>query len=422
MRAGMIAVIASCLFLPFFVVFGQEDEAPSVFPGSTIEVINPAKFDGSKFVVTMSNQPPFYSPKELKISVGDMVIWKNQENSDTHTAVSLQGTFSSIDIPASREWGFRFLAEGEFSYGCRYHPWMTGKIIVSRKAVQLSAIDFFDDFAPTDFRVGQRGTLWVLGSQNQTPYVYRRDAGETQWRQVSVPMAESPLRGFWANDAEAWLLIGDQNLLHFPKQANKWDKYELPPLGNKMVVPVEDFMIWLVDPNGHEVSRWSAENGKLETSSLQIENGEVRAIAACDKEKIWLLNSGNVVFCFNANTSKTDRIDLPRGANVSLMTAISEALWYVDAGRNKIGKIRNGWITEHSINHPLQSLNSLIVNEDRVWLTSSDGIGYFDNGRVFQLALPKETTAGVLRGDSKNNLWMLNGNTLCQVILADNRH
>ncbi|MFQ5969274.1 MAG: plastocyanin/azurin family copper-binding protein [Nitrososphaerales archaeon] len=84
-----------------------------------------------------ANNPEFFVPEELTITVGTTVIWLN-DDSATHTVTS-----GDIDDPEN--WGtvfesgltkprvnfeHTFDTAGEYPYLCMLHPWMIGKIIV----------------------------------------------------------------------------------------------------------------------------------------------------------------------------------------------------------------------------------------------------------------------------------------------------
>jgi hypothetical protein len=185
----------------------------------------------------------------------------------------------------------------------------------------------------------------------------------------------------------------------------------------------------LVDPQKGEVSRWTAGGEILDTSAVPVKNETIRGIAAGNRDRLWLLlDSGKTIISYQAETKKADRIELPDRADISVVTAAGDALWYADANRRKIGRVKDGWITEHSVNRSLAGLHSLTVSGNRVWFNPADGpLAYMENGLIFNVALPDNLQANVLRGDDQNNVWMLNGKTLSRVMMssvqrADARH
>ena len=70
-----------------------------------------------------------FSPAPLSVKVGTTVTWINQDD-DAHTVDSTQGKFKSATLNKGDKFAFRFTEAGEYPFYCRFHPKMTGKIIV----------------------------------------------------------------------------------------------------------------------------------------------------------------------------------------------------------------------------------------------------------------------------------------------------
>ena len=70
-----------------------------------------------------------FSPVSLTVKVGTTVTWINHDD-DAHTVDSTQGKFKSATLNKGDRFDFRFTEAGEFPFFCRFHPKMTGKIIV----------------------------------------------------------------------------------------------------------------------------------------------------------------------------------------------------------------------------------------------------------------------------------------------------
>jgi plastocyanin len=78
-----------------------------------------------------------YIPYSLEIRVGDTVSWSN-DDSAAHTVTSgnisdgADGVFDSSLFMAGSTFKFTFDEAGTYDYFCMVHPWMTGKIIVTK--------------------------------------------------------------------------------------------------------------------------------------------------------------------------------------------------------------------------------------------------------------------------------------------------
>jgi len=78
--------------------------------------------------VTISNLQ--YSPAEIKANSGDSVVWVNKDFV-AHTATVADG--GDVNIESDKLARLTLKKPGAFDYYCRFHPNMTGKIIVQPK-------------------------------------------------------------------------------------------------------------------------------------------------------------------------------------------------------------------------------------------------------------------------------------------------
>lgn len=70
-----------------------------------------------------------FSPASLTVKAGTTVTFINHDD-DAHTVDSTQGKFKSSTLNKGDQFEFRFTEAGEYPFYCRFHPKMTGKIIV----------------------------------------------------------------------------------------------------------------------------------------------------------------------------------------------------------------------------------------------------------------------------------------------------
>ena len=71
-----------------------------------------------------------FTPATVNVSVGDTVTWTNR-GPTAHTATANGGSFDSGNLNRGQSFSRRFTAAGTFSYFCRPHPFMTGRVVVS---------------------------------------------------------------------------------------------------------------------------------------------------------------------------------------------------------------------------------------------------------------------------------------------------
>jgi plastocyanin len=70
-----------------------------------------------------------FTPKEIRISVGDTIKWTNLD-SEPHTATDNNDNFDSGTLAKGESFSMTFDEAGTFDYICTIHPWMEGTVIV----------------------------------------------------------------------------------------------------------------------------------------------------------------------------------------------------------------------------------------------------------------------------------------------------
>jgi plastocyanin len=70
-----------------------------------------------------------FEPQSLSVNVGDRIQWLN-DDIVPHTATAADKSFDSGDIAAGQSWTYVAHKTGTFDYACRYHPMMTGRLVV----------------------------------------------------------------------------------------------------------------------------------------------------------------------------------------------------------------------------------------------------------------------------------------------------
>jgi plastocyanin len=91
-------------------------------------LVLPMLFAGSRrHTVTMSEFQ--FAPREVRVSVGDTVVWENRDVVP-HTATADDASFDSGNIPAKAKRSTVARKKGEFAFTCLYHSNMKGKLVV----------------------------------------------------------------------------------------------------------------------------------------------------------------------------------------------------------------------------------------------------------------------------------------------------
>jgi plastocyanin len=78
---------------------------------------------------TVTMEAVTFQPADLTVSIGDKVVWSNQDPFP-HTVTSKAVAFDSKAIAAGKAWTYRAMKRGDFAYLCTLHPTMGGTIHV----------------------------------------------------------------------------------------------------------------------------------------------------------------------------------------------------------------------------------------------------------------------------------------------------
>jgi plastocyanin len=73
-----------------------------------------------------------FAPKEVTIAPGTKVVWTNRDEAP-HTVTSNDKSFNSKGMDTDDKFEHLFASEGDFSYICTVHPFMTGVVHVHKQ-------------------------------------------------------------------------------------------------------------------------------------------------------------------------------------------------------------------------------------------------------------------------------------------------
>ena len=73
-----------------------------------------------------------FAPKEITIGPGTKLIWTNRDETP-HTVTSNDKSFASKGLDTNDKFEHTFASEGDFSYICTVHPFMTGVVHVRKQ-------------------------------------------------------------------------------------------------------------------------------------------------------------------------------------------------------------------------------------------------------------------------------------------------
>ena len=73
-----------------------------------------------------------FTPKEITVAPGTKITWTNHDETP-HTVTSNDKSFASKGLDTDDKFEHTFSSEGDFSYFCTVHPFMTGVVHVHKQ-------------------------------------------------------------------------------------------------------------------------------------------------------------------------------------------------------------------------------------------------------------------------------------------------
>ena len=73
-----------------------------------------------------------FAPKEITIAPGTKIVWTNRDETP-HTLASKDKSFASKGLDTDDKFEHTFASEGNFTYYCTLHPFMTGVVHVRKQ-------------------------------------------------------------------------------------------------------------------------------------------------------------------------------------------------------------------------------------------------------------------------------------------------
>lgn len=73
-----------------------------------------------------------FGPKQITVAPGSTIVWTNHDQTP-HTVTSNDKSFASKGLDTDDKFEHTFASEGDFSYICGLHPFMTGVVHVRQQ-------------------------------------------------------------------------------------------------------------------------------------------------------------------------------------------------------------------------------------------------------------------------------------------------
>lgn len=336
----MTRIISVFLIAAFIAILAAQTRGPETDPATISHGVSVSyqKGDGvaiySTHLIEVGNRPPYYSPPDVTIGVGDLVQWINKPPSDTHTAMEMNGHFGSSDIASGSDWCYHFAREGDYPYVCRFHPWMKGVIHVRKRVLKVEPVAAteslsmaFGDHAAV---AASDGTWWTSGDRSGA--VVRRNADGSGAQTIQIGNLDLKL---------VPLLVDDQRLV-------------LATRGQVIIA----------DPRSA---------GAIETIALPEQFSAVKA-AEFSKSHLLVTDSSSLVVIDLEKRTARKRGMLAGARIVAMQKGQAGEVWAVDAGRRLLLRFGDDWTNEIPMPSDMSSPRSLAVDAAAgVWFSDDKG-------------------------------------------------
>jgi len=138
-----LVIVFAALVVAGFLIFGndiQDQQDNGSNPGAQTGGANESPENNTQTQPSAGeSQPQTYNieikgyafgPSTLNINVGDTIIWTNKDSTQHTVTSDSGGELASPYLSNGNNYSHRFTQAGTFSYHCRPHPYMKGRIIV----------------------------------------------------------------------------------------------------------------------------------------------------------------------------------------------------------------------------------------------------------------------------------------------------
>lgn len=161
----------------------------------------------SAATATIVIQDFVFNPNTITLNVGDSVTWINQDGATLHSTTQDTNLWSS-DLGQGGSFSFTFNNPGTYTYFCRFHQFMRGKIDVSSQGNTNQILCFFNWVEVNYFQFfSPSGNISLL---TFPPYTYR------YYSQTNSYLAVSSV------DNHVYYMSGSDGVIHDIGEFSAW--------------------------------------------------------------------------------------------------------------------------------------------------------------------------------------------------------
>lgn len=395
--------------------------------------------------VRMLDAAPFFSEKELTISVGDTVVWSNEGPDNKHIVADQQMNIFSGNVEVNKSWKYTFEYAGVYQIICGQHFYMRSTVTVrnpdgtTERRFQYPYQAAFKEFViPTLDAVPRMivkskvdDTMWFtiggggfygfeeLPAQNKIAQV--DETGQFVEYSTPTPDGDGSKVGVdslvMAESGDIWFTERLTNRIGVLRSDGTINEFQIPtPGGYALGVDIDSRgNIWFAEREGNKIG-FITPDGRITEIEMPRPNSEPRTIFVDSRGLVWYTaREANEIGYYDPETRSFGKYQIP--TKLARPAGIAEgkdgAIYFVEMVGNKIGKIERGKITEYALPTPFAAPFKIVADAEGVlWFTEVYGnaIGRFDprTGAISEYKIPtKDSRPGGIAIDDKGRVWFI---------------
>jgi streptogramin lyase/plastocyanin len=404
-----------------------------------------ARGQGRTHTVRMLDAAPFFSEPELRISVGDTVVWVNEGPEKKHIVADHQMTIFSGSVELNGSWKHTFEYAGEYQIICGQHYYMRSKVTVQnpdgtterrfeypyQAAFKEFVIPTLDAVPRMIIKSRVDDTMWFtiggggfygfeeLAAQNKIAQV--DETGQFVEYSTPTPDGDGSKVGVdslvMAESGDIWFTERLTNRIGVLRGDGSITEFQIPtPGGYALGVDLDaKGNVWFAQREGNKIG-FITRSGEITEIEMPRPNSEPRTIFVDSRGLVWYTaREANEIGYYDPEKRSFIKYQIP--TKLARPAGIAEgkdgAIYFVEMVGNKIGKIEGDKITEYALPTPFAAPFKIVADAEGVlWFTEVYGnaIGRFDprTGAITEYKIPtKDSRPGGIAIDGKGRVWFI---------------
>ena len=389
-------------------------------------------FGKREYQIEVSNSPPYLSPEQLDIEVGDTVRWVRKDSSTNRNQKARQlsaynGDFVSPRLESGLTWSRTFWHEGRFEYLCSGSPELTGIIEVKPRTTYMLEFPMAGpNRVPGVLAIDAQDNVWFtaggggfsrLGGVPLNNKIGRMSPDGVITEYETPTLESGPTSIHIGKEGHIWFTErGGNKIGRLDPATGRITEFPLPtPMSAATGISVDqNGNIWFTEKMASKIGKLEPATGKITEYDTPTPQSLPSTVTVDGAGSIWFdERAADKIVRFNPGSGemKEFKVPTPGSRVVGLVPDGRGHIWFLQLGGNKVGclDIETEQVTEYTIPTRYCSPFKMAIDRSgRIWFTEVFGnkIGALVEGRFYEFSIPTaESMPGGIAVDSKGNVW-----------------